>query len=97
MGPVSPKGRGKYARIYPNLWRGEAVEGYVGSVSPKGRGKKRKNPPTFGVGSSVGMLGGGDSLGRGVVWSFVRRRLVCRTKWCCKGIRYGEIGVCRTE
>ena len=41
------KGRGEYARIYPNLWRGEAVEGYVGEVPSKGRGKNCRKFPNL--------------------------------------------------
>ena len=60
------KGRGEYARIYPNLWRGEAVEGYVGPVSPKGRGKKRKKSPNLWRGEAVeGYVGSVSPKGRG--------------------------------
>ena len=75
------KGRGEYARIYPNLRRGEAVEGYVGPVSPKGRGKNCRKSPNLRHGEAVeGYVGEVPPKGRGKncrKFPNLRRGIIC--------------------
>ena len=75
------KCRGEYARIYPNLRHGEAVECYVGPVSPKGRGKNCRKFPNLRRGEAVeGYVGEVPSKGRGKncrKFPNLRRGIIC--------------------